>query len=258
MKRIHLFEFEDFRWFPSFFRDGGTDFLGYILSITKFYAPAVKVIEDLVETTNNNQILDLCSGNGGPIAFADQNFNSKSEVRFILSDKYPNVPAYERLKIQTNYRVDYYVDSLDVTTTHIDLTGIRTMFSAIHHFRPVEVKMILRNIIDSNMPVCIFDGGDKHIGTILGIMIFHPVLFILFTPFIRPFKWSRIIFTYLIPIIPLYTIWDGIISILRLYQPEELLKLAKAADHADSYEWKSGKLKNSFGLSVAYLTGIPK
>jgi hypothetical protein len=131
------------------------------------------------------------------------------------------------------------------------------MFSAIHHFQPNEVQIILKNTMQNDLPICIFDSGDKNILTILGILIFHPLLFFFCTPFIRPFTWSRILFTYIIPLIPLYTIWDGVVSILRLYNPKELHQLAESIDPEKSYEWKYGKLKNRIGFSVMYLTGIP-
>ena len=108
------------------------------------------------------------------------------------------------------------------------------------------------------MPIGIFDSGDKHIGTILGILFFHPILFFFCTPFIKPFKWSRIFFTYIIPLIPIYTIWDGVVSILRLYRPDELLNMAKSIDRENKYDWESGNIKNKIGFSVAYLIGIPK
>ncbi|MEM9548042.1 MAG: hypothetical protein AAGA77_18820 [Bacteroidota bacterium] len=258
MKRIHLFEFEDFKWFPDFIRDGGTDFLGFILNITKFYAPAIPIMEKLIHSTGHKHILDLCSGNGGPVEFIHQRINPSLNLQFIVSDKYPNFPAYQQLKKRTNNQVDYYPHSLDILHPDAEVTGIRTLFSAIHHFKPTEVKTIVQNVIDSKMPVCIFDSGDKHFGTILLILIFHPILFLLFTPFIRPFKLRRILFTYLIPLIPVYTIWDGVISILRLYQPKELFEIAKTSDKNELYEWNYGKVKNSIGMSVAYLTGIPK
>ena len=258
MKRIHLFEFEDFKWFPDFIRDGGTDFLGFILKLTKFYAPAVTVLENLIHTSGYRKVLDLCSGNGGPVEFIYQRIDPSLNIQFFISDKYPNLPAYEQLKTRTKSKIDYCPHSLDVMNENGEISGIRTMFSAIHHFQPNEVKTIFRKMVDSKMPICIFDSGDKHLGTILMILFFHPISFLLFTPFIRPFKLSRILFTYLIPIIPIYTIWDGVISILRLYQPKELYELAKASDKNDLYEWQYGKERNSIGMSVAYLTGIPK
>jgi hypothetical protein len=101
----------------------------------------------------------------------------------------------------------------------------------------------------------LFDGGDKNIFTILGIILFHPIAFLLCTPFFKPFKFSRIFFTYILPLIPITTVWDGCVSILRLYKPDELLSLAKEID--DNYIWKSGKVKNKFGMNVAYLIGYP-
>ena len=256
--RLHLFEFEDLPWFPKFIRDGGTDFLGFILNKAKFYEPTIEVIEQVIQETKHNRILDLCSGNGGPIASLSQKLAPESDITFVLSDKFPNLPAFDRLKQTSNNKIDYLPEPLDVITMDGDAEGIRTMYSAIHHFKPREVRIILGNVVQSGMPLCIFDSGDKHIGTILGIMIFHPLLFIFCTPFIRPFTLSRILFTYLIPIIPLYTIWDGIVSIIRLHRPDKLLSVAKSVDKSESYVWKSGKLKNKIGFSIAYLTGIPK
>ena len=258
MKRIHLFEFEDFKWFPDFIRDGGTDFLGFILKLTKFYEPILEVLAKVIKTTKHTQVLDLCSGNGGPIEFVCKKINHQLNLKFILSDKYPNFPAYKKLKQITNNKIDYCGQPLDVLHMDIKTKGVITMFSAIHHFEPNEIRIIFKNVVKSKMPVCIFDSGDKHIGTIVGILFFHPIIFFFCTPFIRPFKFSRIIFTYLIPVIPIYTIWDGIVSILRLYNPDELLKIAKSTDTNKSYDWKCGSLRNKIGFSVMYLTGTPK
>jgi len=61
----------------------------------------------------------------------------------------------------------------------------------------------------------------------------------------------------LIPIIPICHIWDGIVSIIRLYKPYELLKIATEVDN-ETYCWSAGKMKNKFGMHVAYLIGYPK
>lgn len=255
MNRIEFFEFEDFNWFPKFIRDGGTDFLGFILKMTRFYEPTIKVIENIIAKTSHNQVLDLCSGNAGPIEFISDKIDSK--IKFIVSDKYPNISAYKKLRLEKD--IDYLSEPLDILkmgekSTH----GIRTMFSAIHHFNPSEIQTIFKNIIESNMPICIFDSGDKHLGTIIAILLFHPILFLFCTPFIRPFRFDRLIFTYLIPIIPVFTIWDGVVSILRLYKSDELLHLAKLSDTNTKYIWSSGKLTNKLGFSITYLTGVPK
>jgi len=45
MGRIHLFEFEDQQWFPSFLRDYGTDFLRFLSTKTAMYKPIIPIIE---------------------------------------------------------------------------------------------------------------------------------------------------------------------------------------------------------------------
>ncbi len=53
-------------------------------------------------------------------------------------------------------------------------------------------------------------------------MLFVPLGALLVTPFIRPFRWSRLVFTYVIPVLPLLIVFDGIVSCLRVYSPDEL------------------------------------
>ncbi|MEO1033558.1 MAG: hypothetical protein AAFX55_19380 [Bacteroidota bacterium] len=258
MRKTSLFEFEDLSWFPSFIRDGGTDFLGLILRITKYYEPAVLLLEDVVKKTGQTQILDLCSGNGGPIEFIHENIDPSLNVSFMVSDKYPNLPAYKQLQLRTNNKVNYYSDALDALDVNENIPGVRTMFSAIHHFEPKDVKSMFHKMVNGKKTICIFDSGDKHLGTILGILLFHPILFLILTPFIKPFKLSRILFTYLIPVIPIYTIWDGIVSILRLYSSKELMVMAQDVDTKNEFNWSYGKERNTIGFTVAYLIGIPK
>ena len=41
-------------------------------------------------------------------------------------------------------------------------------------------------------------------------------------PFARPFRWPYPVFTYVIPLMSLIILWDGIVSMLRIYSPERL------------------------------------
>jgi len=104
--------------------------------------------------------------------------------------------------------------------------------------------------------IAIFDGGDKSVLFMLAILLLQPVGFFLFTPFIKPFRWSRILFTYLLPLIPFCTVWDGVVSAIRLHTVEELLAIAKATN-SNNYQWRAGKVKNKMGMHIAYLIGYP-
>ncbi|MES2656733.1 MAG: class I SAM-dependent methyltransferase [Bacteroidota bacterium] len=256
--RFHIFEFEDLKWFPNTIREGGTDYLRYFLNAGDFYKPVIPIISQTLDQIGENKIIDLCSGGGGAIEQIHKGLreNSSQPVAITLTDKFPNNNAYAHLKEKYHGQIDFKDFSVDATDVPKDLKGLRTMFSAIHHFEPETVQAVLKNAVDNHAAICLFDGGDKNIFTILGIILFHPIAFILCTPFFKPFKFSRLFFTYIIPLIPLTTVWDGCVSILRLYSPDELLSLAKETGH-NNYVWKAGKVKNKVGMHITYLVGYP-
>ena len=84
-----------------------------------------------------------------------------------------------------------------------------------------------------------------------------PVLIFLVTPFIRPFRFSRLFFTYLVPLIPLGIIWDGTVSLLRIYTPELLQRMVQDID-SPNYIWRTGKDGTRPGKHVIYLIGYPE
>jgi hypothetical protein len=88
-------------------------------------------------------------------------------------------------------------------------------------------------------------------------MIFSPLSVLLTTPFIRPFKIGRIIFTYLIPIVPLFVLWDGIVSSLRTYSVEEMKDLVKDLHNSETYNWQIHRVKSGPGV-ILYLLGTEK
>jgi len=256
--RFHLFEFEDQSWFPNVIRVGGTDYLRYLLIATEVYKPCLEILNETLRQTGEAKIVDLCSGGGG---YVEQVYNelkkiTTRDVCITLTDKFPNIEAYKHLQNKTSGEIRFDTRSIDAANVPPELRGVRTMFSAIHHFQPAHVRSILQNATDNNAPIAIFDGGDKSIFGILGVLIIHPIALLLFTPFFKPFKLSRLLFTYIIPLIPLYTVWDGCVSILRLYTAKELLKMANSVSPG-RYTWTAGKTKSRFGLHASYLVGIP-
>jgi len=256
--RIHLFEFEDLSWFPNVIRSGGMDYLRYFLIATDAYKPVLPLITESLLKANESTIIDLCSGGGGYIEniFRGLSRNSTRKISFVLTDKFPNCKAYKILKEKTAGQIDFVKYSVDATKVPINLKGFRVMFSAIHHFKPTQVKNVLQNAIDNNAPIGIFDGYEKNILAILSVILLHPLAMLLFTPFFRPFSFSRLFFTYVIPLVPVYTVWDGCVSILRMYSSQDLLNMAKCTS-SNNYLWKAGTLKNKYGLHSAYLIGYP-
>jgi hypothetical protein len=76
------------------------------------------------------------------------------------------------------------------------------------------------------------------------------------TPWIRPFRWSRLLWTYLVPIIPLAMLFDGVVSCLRTYRPEELRAMVEKLTGRE-YGWEMGELSTG-RAPITYLIGYPQ
>ena len=71
----------------------------------------------------------------------------------------------------------------------------------------------------------------------------------------RPFHWSRLLFTFIIPIIPFALLFDGFISCLRAYSQQELHALVEGLS-TNTYQWQIGEDRSGL-LPVTYLIGSP-
>ena len=73
-------------------------------------------------------------------------------------------------------------------------------------------------------------------------MLLVPLNVLAVMAFARPFRWGNVVFTYLIPLMPLIVFWDGIVSMLRIYSPEEM-RILTADLHAPDYVWEAGRIR---------------
>lgn len=256
MKRIHLFEFEDQKWFPSFLRNYGTDFLQFLSNLTKMYKPIIPIIKKGLSKSNTQQIIDLGSGGGGGLIWLNSELKKEiPDLKITLTDYYPNISAFEYTQKQAD-NFSFISESVDARHVPHSLNGLRTQFLSLHHFKPEDAKQILQNAVDSGSAIAIFEAQERSIASILA-MVFSPLSVGLVSPFIRPFKLGRIIFTYLIPIVPIFVLWDGIVSSLRTYSVKEMNELIQCIDGHHNYDWEVDRIKNGPGV-ILYLLGTKK
>jgi HAMP domain-containing protein len=131
------------------------------------------------------------------------------------------------------------------------------MFNAFHHFRPRDAMAVLRDAVQAGQPIGIFEISERSLRTLVPMFLLVPLLVAITTPFIRPFRWRRLLWTYLVPLVPLACWWDGIVSQLRAYSRAELQDLAKAVG-APTYYWRAGRVPivSNPGY-LTYLIGCP-
>jgi len=259
MKRVHLFEFMDLNWFPQFLRKIQTNILQTIMLRTKAFDYAIPYIESELLKDNQNTIIDLCSGASGPWLRLINKISIKN-VNLILTDKFPNIEMFKVIKEQSNGKISYIDKPIDVLDISNELSGIKTIFTGFHHFKPTEVYKIIRNAKDRNDNICIFDYVPDKLLTI----ILFPITFIIsffqfyFLSFlVKPVTFVQILFTNILPVIPIIAAWDGFVSSLRKYSKKELEKLLYDLNDSN-YEIKIGE---DFNLTKAtpmvYLIGTP-
>lgn len=256
MGRIHLFELEDQDWFPRPLRDAGTDFVRFMAETGNLYAPIVSQLKRALIETGSEDVLDLCSGGGGPVPSLQKRLAADGcEVRFTLTDKFPNRPAFEHALRHSRGAVDFSDEAVDATAVPPYLSGFRTLFASFHHFRPATARRILQDAVDQRRPIAVFEITVRNVFVALG-SLFLAFLVLLATPFIRPFRWSRLFWTYVVPIMPFFVAWDGSVSCLRTYSIQELQALVDGLGPND-YVWQIGRERGVLSSGVNYLIGYP-
>jgi hypothetical protein len=257
VRRLHLFELEDQPWFPTVVRDLATDFLHFIetrLALNRAVAP---MLAEGIRRTGATALVDLCSGGAGPVpALLDDLAGEGVAVSVVLTDRFPNVEALRRISAGSCGRITFVAEPIDARAVPHDIRGFRTIFNGFHHFRPVDAVAILRSATAAGQPIGIFEISQRTLRTFLPMFLL-PIFVWIATPFMRPFLWRRVFWTYLVPAVPLTCLWDGIVSQLRAYTPAELEQLGVQADPAA--EWRAGTvpLPEAPG-TVTYLLGYPR
>ncbi len=216
------------------------------------YKPVVHELQKLIKKNSSTAIVDLCSGSGGPVISIQNDFLKyyNKHIPIILTDKF--IP--EEIIKHLPKGITYHKDSVDAKSVPKGLKGLRTMFSSLHHFTTEEIKLIISNSCQSGESFAFFDSGNKNLIMILSIIVFHPILMFLFTPFIKPFRLGRVLFTYLIPLVMFFTIWDGIISILNLHSKKNLKNLITQLEES-GISCRLVVLKNKYGMKIIGITG---
>jgi hypothetical protein len=257
--RLRLFEFEDLYWFPAVIRAGMMDYLRFMISALGTYRPIVPLLAEALRRTHQTQLLELGAGAGGGTETVWQALHEHGQphVTITLSDLYPQPDAWADIAQRSHGSIGHADAPVDALAVPKNLPGFRVIFSAFHHFPPGAARAMLRNAVQAGTGIGVFEGAGKHWWELLLAVSVLPVAQLLLTPFFRPFRLSRLVFTYLIPLIPLCTIWDGCVSLLRLYSPQELLTLAKAADPTGTFGWQAGRKRHWWGPQVTYLIGWP-
>ena len=261
MRHLHLFEFLDQPWYPPLFRRMQADYLQAVATRGAGPSYLVPLICKVLHASGTTQIVDLCSGASGPWArLAPQLAEAGVAVIVKLTDRYPSPDAIRRWADSGSGKIEYVPNPVDALDVPSHLVGMRTIFEGFHHFRPAEARAILQNAVLTRAPIGVFDMTPK---APLGIpfLLLAPLstllAYWLLTPLFRPLGAARLFWTYLVPLVPLATCWDGLVSFARTYSPPQLRELT-AGLRTPGYVWEAGQAPTGTPfLTYNYLLGYP-
>lgn len=263
MRRRHLIELHEQPWYPAPLKELFQAFLGTTTEIADPFDDLHAQLEKFIQKVSPKRILDLCSGSGKfAVDFWHRMFRlskNKNTPQVILSDLYPNLESYRRLKDKFP-KVDYYDQAVDALSPPEDTAQMWTMIEALHHFEPDDIKRILRNATSRTNGFIALETTNRRWINIFMALFFVPLLSAYLTAVkVKPWRFRNILWGILIPVIPLTATFDGIVSNLRSYTPEELQELTSDPDLAD-FAWETGavKISRTPGLKINYLIGWRK
>jgi len=264
MARHQLFEWEDQPWLPRVLRDYLTDHLFLYLSSDEagtLHSAIAGILKPALDRLRTDRIVDLCSGGGGPLLAVQRHLQSDMQftARVTLTDLYPNVAAFRRAVVSSNGSVQACFEAVSAFDVPVHLSGLRTLFTAFHHFRPPDARRVLQDAVSKGQGIAVLEPFERSFGMAISLGWAGIIRGLALTPKLGPMTPGRFALTYLLPVAPAVVAWDGVVSSLRSYTVEELRGLA-ASVTADHFTWEAGQTPVDIRggtIQLTYLVGLP-
>ncbi len=264
MKRIQLFEFEDFAWFPKGIRSSMTNLIIVLMKWMGTTEVIKILVKDLIEKGNHKQVTDLGSGSGGvmPDVVRELNVTDNSAIKLQLTDLHPNpniADVYNRVDDEVSYRTE----SVNAVNLANAPEGLVTMVNSFHHMPPTVAKAILKSAQENKRTLLIYELAQNKIPFLIWCIMLPISLVILMlmtwvmTPMVKGLTFQQVVFTYFIPIIPICYAWDGQASMPRTYAFKDLEEMIHEF-RSEDYQWIIEPTLKPDGKKAGYcVKGIP-
>ena len=229
-------ELEDYNWFPQILRKFQLEFIGHFAVAIAIYKPLKKIV---LTIPNINKWVDLCTGASLPAIALHK--SSTFNLPLVFTDKFP---IYKHV----NYE--------DVLETNFETNTLYTMFNSWHHFTIKEQTLIVNKLTRTNTPFILAEILQPNILSLIKVIVAATLGQLVFTPFIKPFSFNRLVFTYIIPINIITVLFDGIVSVFKSVHIKNVQKFARE-NSTPNYNINCLILRSSFFNNIYVLKGTP-
>jgi hypothetical protein len=203
----------------------------------------VEPFAEFLSACGTHEVLDLCAGAGGPAAVLSEALARRGvPAHFLLTDLFPQVPHWEALSRERSGQVAFSAEPVDATAIPASLGAgrARAIINALHHFPPPLARRVLRGACEGAPGLFVAEA-----------LVRNPLRFAAFAPMglgallagpllANAGRLERALLSWLTPIGLAVSAWDGTVSALRAYEPDELR--AMVAD-LPGWTWKHGTFR---------------
>ncbi len=206
--------------------------------------PIRKTLLEILETCNqqfrpyyqevSNDILDICDKEGltsvvelgagtAPITRELACDSRATNLKLIPCDLYPETQVWEELEKEFPGQVESVSEPVDfLQPRDWPEKSLLVLVAAFHHIPPKLRPLFLKTQSESGERVAVFEPLRKTpFSMALTIFAIFPALLLPILKIRRPGRLRRVLWCWLVPVVPLMFMWDGIVSCLRQWNPEE-------------------------------------
>ncbi|MBL9025725.1 MAG: class I SAM-dependent methyltransferase [Myxococcales bacterium] len=258
LPRVQSFELNDHPRVPAVLRDTIVETLSRTLRWGKVIDGLAHPFARFLGEANTSEVLDLGSGAGGPASILAEHLAARgSHVRFLLSDLFPRVEVWRRLKKEQPHHLDFVPDPVDATNipAHLSDGRARAILNVLHHLPPELAGSVVRSAVRARAPLFIAEGFERNP---LGFLPFAAtgIPALLLSPVLAHDRHlERALLAWASPVAVLASAWDGFVSTMRVYDEEELRDMTRGEEASDDYTWSYGVYSFPFGGRGYYFMG---
>jgi hypothetical protein len=258
LPRARLFEFTDSAWAPPSLREFIVESITRSIDWGRSLAGLVTPFEHFVAAAQAREVLDLGAGLGGPARALTRAIRRAGRVppRFILTDLHPSLAAWQEL-CERHRDLTFEPRPIDATRIPpaVAQGRARTVINALHHFPPELAQRLFADAVATSSGIFIAEPFDRNPLRLLPLTLTALASFLL-TPFLTSHKRLQKMLWILSLLGPLASLWDGIVSTLRVYDEGELRNMV--APFGDRYIWTFGHHHFGIGGRGYYFWGVPR
>ncbi|AGH96688.1 hypothetical protein [Pseudobdellovibrio exovorus] len=259
-------QFSHSTWVPQVLRRLMPEFLDFIVMMVNANRPFLPLLKTPKGIASEVYLLAPEVGGSSALLVPDLQTMPEIKKTILLTDNFSEDRHQHLLSLKGALKPPYEQIKLSeisaINSSSSDGRVRKAVFSInqSHLMTDAELVQLLQELTKKFDQVMIGEGNNKSIRQIIGMTILAPLVAVVASFFIKPFRWSRLFFTFIIPLLPLMITWDGLVALIRIRNPKRLKEIAEASTAAagKDWHWDSGKLQNNRGGFIIYLNGWSK